>query len=131
MHSKYIITYECHDNALRMWKVVQLKKYFDFSLLSLTSPLSAPEREVTSLSDFKVVGALLYVMFRFGGVVPSKRRNRILYLHVVYPGDLKCGFPLHVLLKKYVQTQVLVYIGTVWFTKTIFNKQNTLAKCQC
>jgi hypothetical protein len=45
--------------------VVQLEKYFDFSLynhhfslLSLTSLLSAPEREVTSPSDFKVVGAL-------------------------------------------------------------------------
>ena len=58
MHNKYIITYECHDNAPRMWKVVQLEKYFDFSLLSLTSFLSAPEREVTSPSDFKVVGAL-------------------------------------------------------------------------
>ena len=58
MHNKYIITYECHDNAPRMWKVVQLEKYFDFSLLSLTSLLSAPEREVTSPSDFKVVGAL-------------------------------------------------------------------------
>ena len=49
-----------------MWKVVQLEKYFDFSLyshhfslLSLTSLLSAPEREVTSPSDFKVVGALV------------------------------------------------------------------------
>ena len=66
MHNKYIITYEYHDNAPRMWKVVQLEKYFDFSmyshhfsLLSLTSHLSAPEREVTSPSDFKVVGALL------------------------------------------------------------------------
>jgi hypothetical protein len=46
--------------------VVQLEKYFDFSLyshhfslLSLTSLLSAHEREVTSPSDFKVVGALL------------------------------------------------------------------------
>ena len=65
MHNKYIITYEYYDNALRMWKVVQLEKYFDFSLysyhfslLSLTSLLSAPEREVTSPSDFKVVGAL-------------------------------------------------------------------------
>jgi hypothetical protein len=65
MHNKYIITYECYDNAQRMWKVVQLEKYFDFSLyshhfswLSLTSLLSAPEREVTSPSDFKVVGAL-------------------------------------------------------------------------
>jgi hypothetical protein len=61
MHSKYIITYECHDNAPRMWKVVYLEKYFDFflyshhfSLLSLTSLLSTPEREVTSPSDFKV-----------------------------------------------------------------------------
>jgi hypothetical protein len=43
-----------------------LEKYFDFSLyshhfslLSLTSLLSAPEREVTSPSDFKVVGALM------------------------------------------------------------------------
>ena len=49
-----------------MCKVVQLEKYFDFylyshhfSLLSLTSLLSAPEREVTSPSDFKVVGALV------------------------------------------------------------------------
>jgi hypothetical protein len=65
MHNKYIITYECHDNAPRMWKVVKLEKYFDFSLyyhhfslLSLTSLLSAPEREVASPSDFKVVGAL-------------------------------------------------------------------------
>jgi hypothetical protein len=39
------------------------EKYFDFSLyshhfslFSLTSLLSAPEREVTSPSDFKVVG---------------------------------------------------------------------------
>ena len=46
--------------------MVQLAKYFDFSLyshhfslLSLTSLLSAPEREVTSPSDFKVVGALM------------------------------------------------------------------------
>jgi hypothetical protein len=38
--------------------VVQLEKYFDFSLLSLTSLLSALEREVTSPSDLKVVGAL-------------------------------------------------------------------------
>jgi hypothetical protein len=45
----------------RECEVVQLEKYFDFSLyslLSLTSLLSAPEREVTSPSDFKVVGAL-------------------------------------------------------------------------
>jgi hypothetical protein len=48
--------------------VVQLEKYFDFSLyshhfsqLSLTSLLSAPEREVTSPSDFKVVGALISI----------------------------------------------------------------------
>ena len=34
MHNKYIIAYECHDNAPRMWKVVQLEKYFDFSLYS-------------------------------------------------------------------------------------------------
>jgi hypothetical protein len=36
MHNKYIIsiTYECHDNAPQMWKVVQLEKYFDFSLYS-------------------------------------------------------------------------------------------------
>jgi hypothetical protein len=69
MHNKYIIhvTYEFHDNAPRMWKVVQLEKYFDFSLyshhfslLSLTSLLSAPEREVISPSDFKIVGALVY-----------------------------------------------------------------------
>ena len=66
MHNKYIITYECHDNAPQKLKVVQLEKYFDFSLysqhfslLSLTSLLSAPEREVTSPSDFKVVKALL------------------------------------------------------------------------
>jgi hypothetical protein len=46
-------------------KKLQLEKYFDFSLyshhfslLSLTSLLSAPKREVTSPSDFKVVGAL-------------------------------------------------------------------------
>ena len=65
MHNKYIITYECHDNAPQMWKVVQLEKYFNFSLysqhfslLSLTSLLSTPEREVSSPSDFKVVGAL-------------------------------------------------------------------------
>jgi hypothetical protein len=65
MHNKYIITYECHDNAPRMWKLVQLEKYFDFSLyyhhfslLSLTFLLSAPKTEVTSPSDFKVVGAL-------------------------------------------------------------------------
>ena len=70
MHNKYIITYECHDNAPRMWKVVQLEKYFDFSLyshhfslLSLTSLLSAPEREVTSPSGFKVVGALITFPF--------------------------------------------------------------------
>ena len=65
MHNKYIITCESHDNAPRMWKGLQLEKYFDFSLyshhfslLSLTSLLSVPEREVTSPSDFKVVGAL-------------------------------------------------------------------------
>ena len=64
MHNKYIITYECHDNAPRMSKVLQLEKYFDFSLyshhfsvLSFTSLLSAPKREVISPSDFKVVGA--------------------------------------------------------------------------
>ena len=76
MHNKYIITYECHDNAPRMWKVVQLEKYFDFSmyshhfsLLSLTSLLSAPEREVTSPSDFKVVGALyMYLQIHTGNI---------------------------------------------------------------
>jgi hypothetical protein len=64
MHNKYIITYECHDNAPRMWKVVQLEKYFDFSmysnhfsLLSLTSLLSAPEREVTSSLWFQSSGS--------------------------------------------------------------------------
>ena len=47
------------------WYNNELEKYFDFSLyshhfslLSLTSLLSAHEREVTSPSDFKVVGAL-------------------------------------------------------------------------
>jgi hypothetical protein len=40
----------------------QLEKYVDFSLLSLTSLLSAPEREVTSPSDFKVVGALRHLV---------------------------------------------------------------------
>jgi hypothetical protein len=34
MHNKYIITYECHDNAPQMWKVVQLEKYFYYSLYS-------------------------------------------------------------------------------------------------
>jgi hypothetical protein len=48
MHNKYIITYECHDNAPRMWKVVQLEKYFDFSLYS---------------HHFKVVGALVNIRF--------------------------------------------------------------------
>ena len=45
--------------------MAQLETHFDFSLysrhfslLSLTSLLSASEREVTSPSDFKVVGAL-------------------------------------------------------------------------
>ena len=80
MHNKYIITYECHDNAQRMWKVVQLEKYFDFSLyshhfslLSLTSLLSAHEREVTSPSDFKVVGAL-HIVFIY---IPSKQFSLI------------------------------------------------------
>jgi hypothetical protein len=64
--------------------VVQLEKYFDFSLyshhfslLSLTSLLSAPEREVPSPSDFKVVGALRQVMVKahitFGKVRNFKR----------------------------------------------------------
>ena len=55
--------------------MVQLEKYFDFSLyshhfslLSLTSLLSAPEREVTSPSDFKVVGALIWRGFTPGFV---------------------------------------------------------------
>ena len=63
-----------HDNSPRMLKVVQLEKYFDFSLyshhfslLSLTSLLSAPEREVTSPSNFKVVGALINWIF-FNGI---------------------------------------------------------------
>ena len=47
----------------RECEVVQLEKYFDFSLLSLTSLLSASEREVTSPSDFKVVGVLLYYIY--------------------------------------------------------------------
>ena len=79
MHNKYIITHECHYNAPRMWKVVQLEKYFDFSLyshhfslLSLTSLLLAPEREVNSPSDFKVVWALVLdhntVIFQKKGV---------------------------------------------------------------
>ena len=70
MHNKYIITYECHDNAPRMWKVVQLEKYFyfslysrHFSLLSLTSLLSAPEREVTSPSDFKHICTFFVTFF--------------------------------------------------------------------
>jgi hypothetical protein len=38
MHNKYIITYECHDNAPRMWKVVQLIREI-FWLLPVLSPL--------------------------------------------------------------------------------------------
>ena len=55
----------------RECEVVQLEKYFDFylyshhfPLLSLTSLLLAPEREVTSPSDFKVVGALIIMYLR-------------------------------------------------------------------
>jgi hypothetical protein len=61
-----------HAPVTQMWKGVQLEKYFDFSLyshhfslLSLTSLLSAPEREVTSPSDFKVVGALFTEKYKF------------------------------------------------------------------
>jgi hypothetical protein len=38
MHNKYIITYECHDNAPWMWKVVQLIREI-FWLLPVLSPL--------------------------------------------------------------------------------------------
>jgi hypothetical protein len=81
MHNKYIITYECHDNAQRIWKVVQLEKYYDFSLYShhfslwsLTSLLSAPEKEVTSPSDFKVVGALI-IMYSRNWVIFKKMKT--------------------------------------------------------
>jgi hypothetical protein len=67
--------------------VVQLEKYFDFflyshhfSLLSLTSLLSAPEREVTSPSDFKVVGALVGISSYIADVVEwSKAKLLVLY----------------------------------------------------
>jgi WD40 repeat protein len=98
MHSKYIITYECHDNALRMWKVVQLEKYFDFSLyshhfslLSLTSLLSAPEREVTSPSDFKVVGALNTHIFFFW---PNCTKDTTTHLNRLHSIDISsANFP--------------------------------------
>jgi hypothetical protein len=73
-----------------MWKVVQLEKYFDFSLyshhfsmLSLTSLLLAPEREVTSPSDFKVVGAL-YLQCAISNniwstMICDQRHNTIIY----------------------------------------------------
>ena len=77
MHNKYIITYECHDNAPRMWK---LEKYFDFSLLSITSLLSAPEREVTSPSDFKVVGALYKYM---ANSLSCSKYNSLNYIYVM------------------------------------------------
>jgi hypothetical protein len=59
MHNKYIITYECHDNVKSgTINYRNILTSHHFSLLSLTSLLSAPEREVTSPSDFKVVGTL-------------------------------------------------------------------------
>jgi hypothetical protein len=89
MHSKYIMTYECHDNAPRMWKMVQLEKYFDFSLyshhfslLSLTSLLSAPEREVTSPSDIKVVGTLQWQAYNITRPQILLRSN-IQYMYIV------------------------------------------------
>ena len=41
MHNKYIITYECHDNAPRMWKVVQLIReiFWLLPVLSLLLPV--------------------------------------------------------------------------------------------
>jgi hypothetical protein len=67
--------------------VVQLEKYFDFSLyshhfslLSLTSLLSEPEREVTSPSDFKVVGALKEYSFHYNSINKHGCHRRFLFL---------------------------------------------------
>ena len=62
MHNKYIITYECHDNVksgtINYRNILTSPCTLTTSPCCLTSLLSAPEREVTSPSDFKVVGAL-------------------------------------------------------------------------
>ena len=52
MHSKYIITYECHDNAPRMWKVVQLIREI-FWLLPVLSPLLPVVSHFSFVSTWK------------------------------------------------------------------------------
>jgi hypothetical protein len=52
MHNKYIITYECHDNAPRMWKVVQLIREI-FWLLPVLSPLLPVVSHFSFVSTWK------------------------------------------------------------------------------
>ena len=67
MHNKYIITFV--GNATIMPHECE-KWYNSRNILTspctlTTSPLSAPEREVTSPSDFKVVGDLTFEKTHF------------------------------------------------------------------
>ena len=52
MHNKYIITYECHDNAPRMWKVVQLIREI-FWLLPVLVPLLPVVSHFSLVSTWK------------------------------------------------------------------------------
>ena len=52
MHNKYIITYKCHDNAPRMWKVVQLIREI-FWLLHVLSPLLPVVSHFSFVSTWK------------------------------------------------------------------------------
>ena len=52
MHNKYIITYECHDNAPRMWKVVQIIREI-FWLLPVLSPLLPVVSHFSFVSTWK------------------------------------------------------------------------------
>jgi hypothetical protein len=87
MHNKYIITYEYHDNAQRMWKVVQLEKYLDFSLyshhfslLSLTSllhcvQLMAKQADMWDL-DTERTSTLSALSLETGSARDQRRRNK-------------------------------------------------------
>jgi hypothetical protein len=85
MHKKYIITYECHDNAQRMWKVVQLIREI-FWLLPILSPLLPVVSHFSFVSTWKRSHFSLW--FQSSGSPAPVADHNILFNVVMKPGSV-------------------------------------------
>lgn len=125
-------------NGLIDYCFISSEQYFSYipifmMRISLYLPQILLECMVAVTVTLKWVSLQIYhhMLLRWG--CTQQRRNRVLYLHVLYPGDLKCGFPVRVLLIKFVQTlpsRTLVYMYMYFDLSILTSKNSYLPKCQ-